>query len=52
MRPGAGYGAAGYAIRWDDVDFARTLTRSIEWTYEPFLARTNFMEFSKYNIPL
>src|ERR1700722_789943 len=40
------------AIRRGDVEFARTLTRSIEWTYEPFLARTNFMEFSKYNIPL
>jgi dihydrodipicolinate synthase/N-acetylneuraminate lyase len=40
------------AIRAGDVDTARHLTRRIEWTYEPFLARTNFPEFSKYNIPL
>ncbi|CAM3486061.1 dihydrodipicolinate synthase family protein [Hydrogenibacillus schlegelii] len=35
--------------RWDD---ARWVTQRIEWTYEPFLARQNFREFSKYNIPL
>ncbi|MFJ9787343.1 dihydrodipicolinate synthase family protein [Amycolatopsis sp. NPDC101161] len=40
------------AIRAGDVDAARHLTRRIEWTYEPFLARTNFPEFSKYNITL
>ncbi|MFE6610947.1 dihydrodipicolinate synthase family protein [Amycolatopsis sp. NPDC057786] len=40
------------AIRSGDVDAARHLTHRIEWTYEPFLARTNFPEFSKYNISL
>ncbi|MET7995878.1 dihydrodipicolinate synthase family protein [Amycolatopsis sp. NPDC005232] len=40
------------AIQAGDVDTARHLTRRIEWTYEPFLARTNFPEFSKYNITL
>ena len=40
------------AIRAGDVDTARHLTRRMEWTYEPFLARTNFPEFSKYNITL
>ena len=24
----------------------------MDWAYEPFLARLNFHEFSKYNIPL
>lgn len=35
-----------------DVDAARALTRRIEWTYEPLLARRDFVEFSKYNIVL
>jgi dihydrodipicolinate synthase/N-acetylneuraminate lyase len=34
------------------VGAARALTHRMEWAYEPFLARTNFPEFSKYNIPL
>lgn len=35
-----------------DVESARWLTDRVEWTYEPFLARRDFPEFSKYNIPL
>ncbi|BCP14215.1 dihydrodipicolinate synthase family protein [Mycobacterium paraintracellulare] len=35
-----------------NLDAARQLTHRIEWAYEPLLARTNFPEFSKYNIPL
>jgi dihydrodipicolinate synthase/N-acetylneuraminate lyase len=31
---------------------ARALTHRMEWAYEPFLARTNFPEFSRYNIAL
>jgi dihydrodipicolinate synthase/N-acetylneuraminate lyase len=40
------------ALARGDVDDARWITDRIEWTYEPFLARRNFPEFSKYNIPL
>lgn len=40
------------AILGGDLESARTLTHSIEWSYEPFLARTNFKEFSNYNIPV
>jgi dihydrodipicolinate synthase/N-acetylneuraminate lyase len=40
------------AILTGDLDTARHLTHRVEWTYEPFLARTNFPEFSKYNITL
>lgn len=35
-----------------DLEEARWVTKRMEWTYEPFLARQNFKEFSKYNIPL
>jgi dihydrodipicolinate synthase/N-acetylneuraminate lyase len=35
-----------------DVDAARALTRRMDWAYEPFLARQNFPEFSRYNITL
>jgi dihydrodipicolinate synthase/N-acetylneuraminate lyase len=34
------------------ADSARELTHRMEWAYEPLLARTNFAEFSKYNIAL
>lgn len=40
------------ALARGDVDEARWVTDRVEWTYEPFLARRNFPEFSKYNIPL
>lgn len=40
------------ALRRGDWEAARWVTNRIEWTYEPFLARQNFREFSKYNIPL
>lgn len=40
------------ALRRGDLEAARWVSRRIEWTYEPFLARQNFREFSKYNIPL
>jgi dihydrodipicolinate synthase/N-acetylneuraminate lyase len=40
------------ALRSGDIDTARLLTDRIEWTYETFLARTDFAEFSKYNIPI
>lgn len=40
------------ALDRGDVDAARWLTNRVEWTYEPFLARKDFPEFSKYNIPL
>jgi hypothetical protein len=35
-----------------DFDAARALTRRMDWAYEPFLARQNFPEFSRYNITL
>jgi dihydrodipicolinate synthase/N-acetylneuraminate lyase len=40
------------ALEAGNLDAARHLTRRVEWTYEPFLARTNFPEFSKYNVAL
>lgn len=40
------------ALERGDTDAARWLTNRVEWTYEPFLARQDFAEFSKYNIPL
>lgn len=40
------------AIQNGNLNLARRLTHRINWTYEPFLARTNFPEFSKYNITL
>jgi dihydrodipicolinate synthase/N-acetylneuraminate lyase len=40
------------ALGADDLETARHITDRVEWTYEPFLARRNFPEFSKYNIPL
>jgi len=40
------------ALGRGDVEEARWLTDRVEWTYEPFLARQDFAEFSKYNIPL
>jgi dihydrodipicolinate synthase/N-acetylneuraminate lyase len=40
------------ALEKGDWEAARWVTNRIEWTYEPFLARQNFREFSKYNIPL
>ncbi|GBD18589.1 Trans-O-hydroxybenzylidenepyruvate hydratase-aldolase [bacterium HR27] len=40
------------ALRRGDLEAARWISRRIEWAYEPFLARQNFQEFSKYNIAL
>lgn len=40
------------AFEAGDLDRARWITNRMEWTYEPFLARQNFKEFSRYNIPL
>jgi dihydrodipicolinate synthase/N-acetylneuraminate lyase len=40
------------AFAQDDLETARWLTQRIEWSYDVFLARQNFPEFSKYNIPL
>jgi dihydrodipicolinate synthase/N-acetylneuraminate lyase len=35
-----------------ETEQARLLTHRIEWSYDPLIARTNFPEFSKYNIAL
>nr|BAD02380.1 hydratase-aldolase [Rhodococcus opacus] len=35
-----------------DTSMRRDSDPRIDWTYEPFLARTNFPEFSKYNVTL
>lgn len=40
------------ALRQRDYAGSRWASARMEWTYEPFLARQNFHEFSKYNIPL
>lgn len=40
------------ALVANNIETARHLTKRIEWTYETFLARANFPEFSKYNIAL
>lgn len=40
------------ALQRDDVEVARWITNRIEWSYETFLARRDFAEFSKYNIPI
>jgi dihydrodipicolinate synthase/N-acetylneuraminate lyase len=40
------------AFEEDDFETAQWLTGRIEWTYDVFLARANFPEFSRYNIPL
>jgi dihydrodipicolinate synthase/N-acetylneuraminate lyase len=40
------------ALERGDIEAARWITHRIEWTYEPFLARQNFQQFSRYNIPL
>lgn len=40
------------ALASGNLEAARHLTHRIDWTYEPFLARTNFPEFSKYNVTL
>jgi dihydrodipicolinate synthase/N-acetylneuraminate lyase len=37
------------ALRSEDTETARWVTDRIEWTYETFLARRDFAEFSKYN---
>jgi dihydrodipicolinate synthase/N-acetylneuraminate lyase len=39
-------------LRQGDLESARWVTQRMEWTYDPFLARQDFPEFSKYNIPL
>lgn len=40
------------ALNHGETDYARQLTQKMEYTYETFLARVDFHEFSKYNIPL
>jgi dihydrodipicolinate synthase/N-acetylneuraminate lyase len=40
------------ALRAGDLDEARWVTHRIEWTYETFLARSDFAEFSRYNIAI
>jgi dihydrodipicolinate synthase/N-acetylneuraminate lyase len=39
------------ALEDGDVGRARWVTDRMEWAYEKFLARRDFAEFSKYNIP-
>jgi dihydrodipicolinate synthase/N-acetylneuraminate lyase len=39
-------------LRKRDVDEARWITGRIDWTYENFLTRKNFHDFTRYNIPL
>jgi 4-(2-carboxyphenyl)-2-oxobut-3-enoate aldolase len=40
------------ALREGRMEDARWLTGRIRWAHEPFLVGQDFMEFSKYNIPL
>ena len=40
------------ALERRDYASSRWISTRMEWAYEPFLARQNFREFSKYNIPL
>ncbi|GAA1517035.1 dihydrodipicolinate synthase family protein [Nocardioides humi] len=40
------------ALRAGRTEDARWLTERLRWAHEPFLVGQNFMEFSKYNIPL
>ena len=40
------------ALRRKDYDAARWITSRMDWSYETYLARQDFREFSKYNIPI
>jgi dihydrodipicolinate synthase/N-acetylneuraminate lyase len=40
------------ALREGRIDDAKWLTERLRWAHEPFLVGQDFMEFSKYNIPL
>lgn len=40
------------ALRDDRMADARWLTERLRWAHEPFLVGQDFMEFSKYNVPL
>ena len=40
------------ALQQGRMDDARWLTERLRWAHEPFLVGQDFMEFSKYNIPL
>lgn len=40
------------ALREGRTEDARWLTGRIRWAHEPFLVGQDFMEFSKYNVPL
>ena len=40
------------ALRRKDYDAARWITLRMDWSYETYLARQDFREFSKYNIPI
>jgi 4-(2-carboxyphenyl)-2-oxobut-3-enoate aldolase len=40
------------ALRDGRTEDARWLTERLRWAHEPFLVGQDFMEFSKYNIPL
>lgn len=40
------------ALQQGRMDDARWLTERLRWAHEPFLVGQDFMEFSKYNVPL
>ncbi|AYY15006.1 aldolase [Actinobacteria bacterium YIM 96077] len=40
------------ALREGRIEDARWLTERLRWAHEPFLVGQDFMEFSKYNVPL
>ncbi|GLY70358.1 dihydrodipicolinate synthase family protein [Amycolatopsis taiwanensis] len=40
------------ALRGGRIDDAKWLTERLRWAHEPFLVGQDFMEFSKYNVPL
>lgn len=40
------------ALREGRIDDARWLNERLRWAHEPFLVGQDFMEFSKYNVPL
>ena len=40
------------ALRRKDYDAARWITSRMDWSTETYLARQDFREFSKYNIPI
>lgn len=40
------------ALREGRIEDAKWLTERLRWAHEPFLVGQDFMEFSKYNVPL